>query len=164
VTKQCPKRLQQLYDLAICTWLLSWFALYLEMFRYRHVVASRMISVLWPVANAAAKPGGFVRTVVACSALAPLAFVALSVRVRSGKWPATVRAAQNVAGSLARALAILGLIMVVLGSLNQIIRQPPIVVDLTMREGNGGFVVLGTALLAVGVFFRYRTTKEQSVG
>ena len=87
-----------------------------------------------------------------------MAFVALSVR--SGKWPATVRAAQNDAGSLARALAILGLIMVVVGSLNQIIRQPPIVVDLTMREGNGGFVVLGTALFAVGVFFRYRTTKE----
>jgi hypothetical protein len=123
-----------------------------------------MMSVLWPFANAAARPGGFVRTVVACSVLAPLALVALSLRARSGKWPATVCAAPNAASSLAGALAILGLTMVVLGVLNQSIRQPPIVVDLTMREGNGGFVVLGAALLGVGVFFRYRTTKEQSVG
>ena len=63
--------------------------------------------------------------------------------------------------SLAGALAMLGLSMVVLGMLNQILQQPPIIVDLTMREGNGGFVVLGTVLLAVGVFFRYRTTKER---
>lgn len=119
-----------------------------------------MIRVLWPVANAAAKPGGFVRTVVTCSALAPLAFLALCVWVRSRKWPATVRAAPTASGSLADALAILGLTMVVLGVLNQIIRQPPIVVDLTMREGNGGFVVLGTALFAVGVSLRYLTTKE----
>jgi hypothetical protein len=33
-------------------------------------------------------------------------------------------------------------------------------VDLTMREENGGFVVLGTGLLAVGMLFRYLTTKE----
>lgn len=164
MTNERPKRLQQLYDVAICTWLLSWFALYLEIFRYRHVVASRMINVLWSVANADAKPGGFVRTVVACSALASLAFVALSVWVQYGKWPTTVRAALSAAGSLAGALAMLGLTMMVLGLLNQIIRQPPIVVDLTMREGNGGFVVLGTALLVVGVSFRYRTTKEQAVG
>ena len=50
--------------------------------------------------------------------------------------------------------------MVVLGVLNQIIRQPLIVVDLTMREGNGGFVVLGTALFSVGVSLRYLTAKE----
>jgi len=159
--QQVTKRLQQLYDVAICTWVLSWFALYLEIFRYHHVVPVRMVSVLRPVANAGAKPGGFVRTVVACSALAPLVFLTLSVWVRSSNRSAYIRAALMAAVSLAGALAMLGLSMVVLGMLNQILQQPPIIVDLTMREGNGGFVVLGTVLLAVGVFFRYRTTKER---
>ena len=154
------KRLQWLNDVAICTWLLSWFALYLEIFRSRHVVSSRIVSVLWPVANAGAKPGGFVRAIVGCSVLAPVLFLTLSVWVRSGKRSANIRAAVTAASSLAGALAMLGLTIVVLGVLNQIIRQPPIVVDLTMREGNGGFVVLGTGLLAVGMFFRYFTTEE----
>ena len=155
------KRLQWLNEVVICTWLLSWFALYLEIFRYRHVVPSRIVSVLWPVANdAAARPGGFVRTVMGCSALPPLVFLTLSVWVRFSKRSVNTLAALAAASSLAAALAMLGLTMVVLGVLNQIIRKPPIVVDLTMREGNGGFVVLGAGLLAAGMFFRSLTTKE----
>ena len=157
------KRLQQVYDVAVATWLLSWFALYLEIFRYRHVAPSRIVSVLWPVANAAAKPGGFVRTVVACSALAPLVFLAVSIWVWSGRRSANTRHAPTAVGSVARAVVMLGVTMLVLGVLNQIIRQTPIVADLTMQEGNGGFVVLGTVLLAVGMFLRHRLTKAHPV-
>lgn len=35
--------------------------------------------------------------------------------------------------------------------LNQLIRRPPLTVDLTLRTGNGGFVVLGAALAAAGL-------------
>lgn len=156
------KRLHQLYDATICAWLLSWFALYLEIFRYRHVIPSRIFSVLWPAADAAAKPGGFVRTVVACSALAPLVFLLLWIFVLSGKRSANARAALSTASSLAGALAMLGLTMVVFGAANQIIRKPPIALDLTMREGNGGFVVLGTALFAIGAFWRYRNRRGRA--
>jgi hypothetical protein len=155
------KRLQRLFDFTICVWLLSWFALYLEIFRYHHVVPSRMFSVLWPTADTAAKPGGFVRSVVACSLLAPLLLM-LSILVRSGRRSADLRAAPTAVSSLAAAFAMLGLTMALLGALNQIIRKPPMAFDLTMREGNGGFFVIGAALFAAGAFFRYRATKEQS--
>jgi hypothetical protein len=49
----------------------------------------------------------------------------------------------------------LGAVMVALGGLNQAIRKPPFIVDFTMRDGNGGFVLVGAVLLAVGVFLPY---------
>jgi len=41
----------------------------------------------------------------------------------------------------------------VLGAINQAIRQPPLVVDLTLQCGNGGFVVLGVLLASAGALF-----------
>ncbi|HEY2378133.1 MAG TPA: hypothetical protein VGH98_19310 [Gemmatimonadaceae bacterium] len=49
-----------------------------------------------------------------------------------------------------------GVALIVLAVINQIIRRPPIVVDLTFRTGNGGFVVVGLALAIIGAVLRYR--------
>ncbi len=156
------KRLQQLFDVTMCSGLLSWFALYLEIFRYHHVIPSRLFSVLWPTADEAAKPGGFVRTLVAGSVLVPLVLLMLAILLRSSKRPADPYSTMTAFNSLAAGLAMLGLTMAAFGALNQTIRNPPIAFDLTMRQGNGGSVVLGTALFAAGIFFRHRTTKKQS--
>jgi hypothetical protein len=40
------------------------------------------------------------------------------------------------------------------GVINQLVRRPPIEVDLTLRAGNGGFVVLGAAMVFVALFSR----------
>jgi hypothetical protein len=49
-----------------------------------------------------------------------------------------------------------GLVLCAAGAINQAIRRPPIVVDLTLRTGNGGFVVLGVVLTAVGLMLWLR--------
>ncbi len=121
-----------------------------------------MGSVLWPDANVAAKPGGFVRTVVACSVMAPLVSLTVSLWMRLRMRSANVGAALIAARSLAGALATLGATMAISGALNQIVRQPPLMMDLTMRAGNGGFVALEILLLAIGLSFRYHAMKEHA--
>src|SRR5689334_23183985 len=77
------KVVRPLADVASGTWFLSWFAPYLEIYRYHHVVLSRIGDVLCPPANAAARPGGFLRTVVVCSVAAPLHLAAANSADRS---------------------------------------------------------------------------------
>jgi hypothetical protein len=51
-------------------------------------------------------------------------------------------------------LAVFGLAFAALGAINQLIRHPPVSVDLTLRNGNGEFVVLGLTLAIAGVVLR----------
>jgi hypothetical protein len=41
---------------------------------------------------------------------------------------------------------VVGLGLCVVSALNQALRRPPLTVDLTLRTGNGGFIVLGAVL------------------
>jgi hypothetical protein len=149
-------------QVAAGAWFLSWFALYLEIFRWRHVVPSHLANVVWPTAGSANQPGGFVRTVVVCSAVAPVVFLTLAGaqrrnRSRAGQGtPASTGA--RLAG--AEALAVFGGVLGALGAINQAARHPPLVVDLTLRRGNGGFVLLGVTLWAVGVLMHRRRRRE----
>lgn len=49
------------------------------------------------------------------------------------------------------AATVFGIVLCVSGTITQLIRRPPMDVDLTLRTGNGGFVVLGAALALVGL-------------
>lgn len=133
---------------------LSWFALYLEVFRWRHVTPSRLASVVWPPAGIADRPGWFVRTVVVVSAVAPLACMVFA----AAGWKHRARSPRDGRDSVEPkfrvdvALAIFGGALSVLGMTDQAVRRPPLVVDLTLQRGNGGFVVLGLTLMAAGFF------------
>ena len=133
-------------------WFLSWFELYLEIYRHRHVAAPRVLGLPSPplALGAGAQPGGWLRTVLACSVLAPSLFVALVLWRRARGAPAgAVRPRPRF--PLAWVVGLFGLGLCAAGALNQAIRRPPFVVDLTLRTGNGGFVVVGAALAAVGL-------------
>lgn len=145
-------------------WFLSWFALYLEIFRWRHVTPAGMARVVWPAAAAADQPGGFVRVVVVCSAVAPLVFLTLVAaqrlrRIRPGRGARGAREATFVSSG---AVAVFGGALTALGAINQMVRRPPLVVDFTLQRGNGGFMVLGAALTAAGVLAHPRKRREAS--
>jgi hypothetical protein len=135
-------------------WFLSWFELYLEIFRHHHVAVPGFVGVDPSVTGHA---GGWVRTVLACSALAPAIFVALHLyRVTLRRPSSSADSPPSPPLPIARAVIGFGLFLCAAGVINQAIRQPPIVVDLTLRTGNGGFVVLGVALAAAGLALRRR--------
>lgn len=144
-------------------WFLSWFSLYLEIFRWRHVVPSRIATVVWPDVSSVSQPGAFVRTVVVLSVVAPVVFFALAAAERTQR-NRTVGVPTPLMRSTVRgaeALAVFGIVLGSLGAINQLVRQPPLVVDLTLQRGNGGFVVVGLALAAAGALmglWRRRTT------
>jgi hypothetical protein len=145
-------------------WFLSWFALYLEIFRWRHVVPSRLASVVWPTVGSADQPGGFVRTIVVCSAVVPFVFLTLAVAQRNHRTPSG-RGALGSRGAKflgPEALAVFGGALSVLGVINQSVRHQPFVVDLTLRRGNGGFVVVGVTLAAAGVLMHRQKQREAS--
>jgi hypothetical protein len=89
---------------------------------------------------------------LACATIAPIVFVALALWKRSGR-------AHHVLGDvapkrsfpIAATMTAFGLTLSVLGAMNQLIRRPPFEVDLTLRTGNGGFILLGALLAAVGI-------------
>ena len=54
----------------------------------------------------------------------------------------------------AEALAAFGIVLGVLGGINQAVRHSPFVVDLTLQRGNGGFIVLGVMLAVTGGLLR----------
>jgi hypothetical protein len=61
------------------------------------------------------------------------------------------------------AATLFGVMLFVLGTVNQLIRRPPIVVDLTLQTGNGGFIVLGAVLAFVGVTLRRLKTRPAAL-
>jgi hypothetical protein len=136
-------------------WVLSWFALYLEIYRWRHVTPSLHLGgPSMPDTVIQASPGGFVLAVLRYSVLAPLLFVALLVW--NGLWRPNAdvpqRKAFGIRALVALPLIVSGLVVSVLGTINLLIHDPrgPIDFDLTMRHGNGGFIVNGMALAALG--------------
>jgi hypothetical protein len=137
-------------------WFLSWFALYLEVVRYQHLVLSRLGDVISPPTSEPVGPGGFVRTVVICSVVTPAAS-ALAYGWYRGQ--TAIRRANNSNDSLpwwTAMLAVFGVGVALLGAVNQVIRKPPMIVDVTLRTGNGGFVVFGVSLALAAVMWRKR--------
>jgi hypothetical protein len=64
--------------------------------------------------------------------------------IAAAQWPRQQRAGPARGSSRgAEASVIFGAMLTVLGALNQVARHPPLVVDLTLQRGNGGFVVPG---------------------
>jgi len=151
-------------QVAAGAWFLSWFALYFEIVRWHHVVSSRLVSVVWPTAGTADQPGAFVKTVVICSAVAP--FVCLTFA--AAQWKHRLPSERGALGSTepkfvgAEGLAVFGTALSVLGAINQAVRHPPLVVDLTLQRGNGGFIVLGMALVAGGFLLQRRKRHDAS--
>ena len=144
-------------------WLFSWFALYLEIIRYHHVSASRVTAVLSRSGGMSAQPGEFVRSVVACSLVAPIVFAVMWALLHLRRQRLrTVSAARIFTRSFSAWLpAVFGFTLVLLGVINQLLRHPPLVVDLTLRNGNGGFVVLGL-LLATAAISRYTFSRQRT--
>jgi hypothetical protein len=140
-------------------WLLSWLGLYLEIFRYHHVVLSRMMDVLLPPRRPGPGPGGFVTSVVLWSLLAPPIFSALWILSWTRR--KTALASDPIPRPVLTAFVLigLGLSIGVLGIVNQLVRKPPLLVDLTLQTGNGGFVVVGLALAIAGFAVRRRSRR-----
>lgn len=131
-------------------WLVSWLALYLEIFRWHHVKLFQLASVMWPGNNSPNQPGGFVRSVVFCSISAPVAWLALVALRQMQLGPSSRRAALKGLWPRPLVLAVLGGIVASLGAVNQAIQGGPLQLDLTLRHGNGGFIFMGVMLGVVG--------------
>lgn len=143
-------------------WLLSWFGLYLEIYRYHHVTLGGMIDVLCPSSRSASVAGGFVRNVVLWSFLAPPLAAALHIcRLTNARGRVSSHVSQR-RSALPVLLVGSGMLQVALGMMNQVIRHPPFVVDLTLRTGNGGFVVIGLVFIAAGIAVHRRAPSCQN--
>jgi hypothetical protein len=124
--------------------------LYLEVFRYHHIELSTLLAGWALPRDVGARPGEFVRAVVICAVTAPMMFLTfaawLIVHTRSRARPRipTRATAWSVGTQL------FGLVLIVLGLINQAVRHPPIVTDLTLQTGNVGFVFLGLTLVVIG--------------
>lgn len=140
--------------LAAVVWFLSWFELYLEIYRHHHVsssfLATGRLSPSGMPANAHA--GAWLRSVLIASAVAPLVFLIFLLWERLIRWrrPNSTTSASEGPFSLAAATIAFGLLLALSGTINQVIRHPAMDVDLTLRTGNGGFIVLGAALALTG--------------
>jgi len=132
-------------------WFLSWFELYLEIFRHRHVAVPGLVGLDPGISGHA---GGWLRTILACSAFAPPVFVALHLWRRTHRVPLRGAGPPPPGLPFAWMMTGFGLVLCAAGVINQAIRQPAMVVDLTLRAGNGGFVVLGVVLAVVGLALR----------
>ena len=100
--------------------------LHVEIFRWRHVTPTRIGSAAWSTVSAASQPGAFVRTVVVCSAVAPLVFLTLAA-AQSLQRSGPGSSAPDLRGGSSRgaeASVIFGAMLTVLGALNQVARHP----------------------------------------
>ena len=140
--------------LAAVVWFLSWFELYLEIYRHHHVSPSFLVTGrLSPRGMPAdAHAGGWLRSVLIASAVAPLVFLILLVWEQQSRrrQPNSAPPANGEPFPLASAAIAFGLLLALSGTLNQVIRHPAMGVDLTLRTGNGGFILLGGALVVTG--------------
>jgi hypothetical protein len=127
----------------------SWFALYLEIARYHHVQVAHLGAILWP-ADGPIRPGVFVRAVVGASLLVPLPLGLVLL------WQRRTRANDRPSGLVSRVAIVFGAALFVFGLANQVVRRPEFTVDLTLRTGNGGFLLLGLVCLAIGFAARQR--------
>jgi hypothetical protein len=145
--------------LVAVVWILSWFELYLEIYRYHHVAPSLLLKpASWYTGSMHSRPGGWLRAVLTCSALAPplYVFLLLGGRFQRRYGNDSRRARPDMPFPVARAAMAFGFMLCALGTINQLVRNPPMDVDLTMRKGNGGFIVIGLAVASVGAWLARR--------
>jgi hypothetical protein len=150
-----PNLMQKSRWLVAVVWCLSWFELYLEVYRYHHVSRSVLLDpALWfPGADLQARPGGWLQAILVCSVLAPLqfAFLVFWSKLQRSRLGDSAAPRVNASFPFGWAAAVFGLVLSVLGVVNQLIRRSPLNADLTLREGNGGFIIIGMSLLTAGL-------------
>jgi hypothetical protein len=154
--------LRRLRWLAGIVWVLSWLELYLEVFRFGHVRPPAFLSRFAPLQQFRpnAHAGGWLRADLAFAAIAPVAFLVLvaATSLQTSASPVAVPAPAGSRRSIAAGLLSVGALVVVLGTINQFIGRAPFTTDLTLRRGNGGFVVIGFGCLIGGVALARRRT------
>jgi hypothetical protein len=147
--------IRKLQWIAGVIWALSWFELYLEIYRHHHVTATLLLDpASWfGGTGSQARPGGWLQTVLVCSSLAPPLFLALLSWNRAHHTGAgdLTDGARNAPFPLGLAAMAFGVMLCALATINQLIWRPPLDVDLTLRKGNGGFIVLGAVVALLGV-------------
>ena len=134
-------------------WFLSWFTFYLEIYRYHHLAAPLIGGEAVDV-GPGASPGAFLRTVVMSSVIAPLFFGLFLLWRWASSSPRSPARRPEPRFPITKAIVAFGAALCLLGVINQLVRRPPIEVDLTLRTGNGGFVVLGAAMVFIALFSR----------
>lgn len=145
--------------LAGILWFLSWFELYLEVFRSRHV---RLPGELLPtVPLAGSHPGGWLQADITTSVVAPLLFLAASL-FSARRAGSSIPARRPFPFALATIA--FGLALCVFGTINQLIWRPPLSVDLTLRQGNAGFIILGAASACAGGVILWRRRHSAVAG
>jgi hypothetical protein len=158
--------LQKLRWLVATLWFVSWFLAYLEIFRYHHVTRAVLLDpyAWFALADRHSQPGRFLTTVLVCSALAPTLYVLL---LFCSRWRGTTSTGgQSRVGfsqfPIACTALAFGLAPAIFGSVNQGVRRPALTVDLTLRSGNGGFIVFGFCLALVGVVRLWRRDSKRA--
>jgi LPXTG-motif cell wall-anchored protein len=140
-------------------WFLSWFELYLEVFRFRHLrLPGETLATIPPIGS---HPGAWLQTDIASSIVAPLLFLVMS-------FLAARRAGSSIVSRrpfpFALAAIAFGLSLGVFGTINQLIWRPPLSIDLTLRQGNTGFIVLGAAIACAGGVHLWRRRNSSLAG
>jgi hypothetical protein len=132
---------------------LSWFTFYLEIYRYHHLAAPLIGGEAIGI-GPGSSPGAFLRTVVVSSVIAPLLFGLLLLWRRASSSRKSAARRPEPRFPITKAIVAFGAALCLLGVINQLVRRPPIELDLTLRTGNGGFVVIGAAMVFVALFAR----------
>jgi hypothetical protein len=141
-------------------WFSSWFGLYLEVFRHQHVALTGLFGAIWPSPLEGPQPGAFVRTVVVCSLVSPVVCALFCAWHRQGVTRRVGQATISRGSLWPAVLALFGIGLTLFGALNQVLRKPPVVIDLTLRTGNGGFVVLGALMAITGGICSYTSASR----
>jgi hypothetical protein len=143
--------------LTVLLWALGWFGLYLEIYRYHHVTPSLSLNppASVPGTSIHAHPGGFLITVLVTSALAPPAFAAFCLlnHLLAGRTAGPPSTRSQSTSPLALVVTAIGATVCLSGTINHFLHEwrERIDFDLTMRHGDGGFMVNGAALAALGL-------------
>lgn len=146
-------------------WTLSWFELYLEIFRFRHVAlpSSVGLTIAAPVMGPDGHAGWWLRADLACAVIAPVIFIASTMLGRQARRTGTTKLGASVSLPTVT-LAGIGALVATLGLINQLIWRPAFVIDLTLRQGNGGFVAIGLACILVAGALAHHHAKANEVG
>jgi hypothetical protein len=135
-------------------WALSWIELYLEIYRHHHVAPSFLAVAPAPEIRPGSHPGAWLLTDLTVSAAAPLVF---GIAVLWRRKTRTSGAKPRDKAGLAWGMIIVGTLLAVFGTLNQVIQAAPLEMDLTLRHGSGGFIVDGLILVLAGAAIRWTT-------
>jgi hypothetical protein len=112
----------------------------------------RILGSLWFPVTGGAQPGDWLRAALACSTLAPIAFFIATAWHSLGKprIPEAKAAILDQRSSLPFGAIVFGSMLAGLALINHILRRDPWTIDVTLRQGNGGFIVVGAMLALLG--------------